>query len=123
MSTNKQRIGKLGEEEACRRLMEAGYTIREMNWRSRRGELDIVAARGEKLIFIEVRTRGATSAGRFGSAAESVDYRKQQQVRVIAQSYLQYIKRFDTPIQFDVIAILVGEDDVIQEYRHYEAAF
>ncbi|MBH5316659.1 YraN family protein [Paenibacillus sp. GSMTC-2017] len=123
MTIDRQRIGKLGELEACRRLIDAGYSIKETNWRSRRGELDIIATIGDKLVFFEVRTRGAVSVGRFGSAAESVDYRKQQQVRAIAQTYMQYTKQQDAPIRFDVITILIGADDVIHEYRHYEAAF
>jgi len=123
MSVNRQHIGRIGEAEARRRLVLGGYTILAANWRNRQGELDLVARSGERIIFVEVRSRSAASRGRFGTAAESVDPRKQRQVRLLAQRYLQLTNRFDAPIRFDVIAITINDDDTIADYKHYEAAF
>lgn len=123
MTVNRKRLGSLGEAEALRRLEMQGYHILETNWRSRAGELDLIARDGDRLVFIEVRARSAVSAGRFGTAAESVDARKQMQVRSVAQAYLGMTKQRDAFVRFDVIAVTIGPDDDIQDYRHYEAAF
>lgn len=123
MTINRQRLGKLGEAEARRRLELEGYTIQAVNWRSKLGELDLVAQLGERLIFIEVRARSAASEGRYGTAAESVDYRKQRQVRNVAQAYMAATNQRDAATRFDVIAVSIGMNDAIESYRHYEAAF
>lgn len=123
MSVNRQHIGRIGEVEARRRLVQGGYTILAANWRTRQGEIDLVARSGERIIFVEVRSRSTASSGRFGTAAESVDPRKQRQVRLLAQKYLQLTNRFDAPIRFDVIAITINADETIADYKHYEAAF
>lgn len=123
MTDNRKRLGVVGEAEARRRLEMDGYQILEANWRSRAGELDLIARDGDRLVFVEVRARSAASAGRFGTAAESVDARKQKQVRSVAQSYLGNTKQRDVFIRFDVIAVTIGPDDEIQDYKHYEAAF
>lgn len=123
MTINRQRLGKVGEAEARRRLELEGYTIQAANWRSRFGELDLVARFGDRLIFIEVRARSAASEGRYGTAAESVDYKKQRQVRSVAQSYMAATNQREAATRFDVIAVTIGTDDKIQFYRHYEGAF
>lgn len=118
----RQRTGKLGEEAACLYLREADYSIKERNWRCRSGEIDIIAEQSGRLVFIEVRARKA--GGRFGTAAESVDRRKQQKVRDTAQVYLRSIGRSDASIRFDVMAISLNRtDDTVVAYKHYEGAF
>ena len=57
MTKARQQIGAAGEQIACNFLQEQGYRIIERNHRSRLGELDIIAAYGEFLIFCEVKTR------------------------------------------------------------------
>ncbi|CAM3943811.1 YraN family protein [Paenibacillus alkaliterrae] len=124
MSEKDQRIqtGKFGEDAACDYLIEADYKIVERNWRCRSGEIDIIADDAGRLVFIEVRTR--KTGGRFGTAAESVDRRKQQQVRDTAQVYLRSIGCSAESIRFDVIAITMSRQmDSILEYKHYEGAF
>lgn len=118
---SRQQTGKLGEEMACSYLLQNGYLIKERNWRCRSGEIDIIAELEGRLIFIEVRAR--RQGGRFGSAAESVDRRKQQQVRSTAQVYMHNKGIGGAPIRFDVIAIVFMPDDTIHECKHYEAAF
>ena len=121
MTNDRLRLGRLGEQAACARLLEAGYMIKHCNWRCRSGEIDIIAEQAGRLVFIEVRTR--MQGGKFGTAAESVDRRKQLKVRATAQVYMQAVKRSDAAVRFDVIAIEMGLGDSIQEYKHYEAAF
>ena len=59
-------LGRLGEDLAARHLEQAGWQIVARNWRTRRGEIDIVARDGEWLVFVEVRTRRAAPT-RWGS--------------------------------------------------------
>lgn len=117
----RRQTGLAGEAAACRHLENDGYTIIERNWRCRAGEIDIIAALDHTLVFVEVRTRRA--GGRFGTAAESVDRRKQQQVALIAQVYLRMRQLAYPPMRFDVIAVTMNRDDSISEIKHIKAAF
>ncbi|RAP76275.1 YraN family protein [Paenibacillus montanisoli] len=123
----RQAIGKFGEDEAVRYLMEQGYVIAHRNWRCRSGELDIVAKRNSAVVVVEVRTRRA--GGRFGTAAESVDARKQLQVRSTTEVYLAMNKLHHSQVRFDVIAITAAAGtDRLQPYevielKHIESAF
>ncbi len=75
--------------------------IRQRNWRTRFGEIDIVAEESGTLVFVEVRSRSTSDRG---SAAESVGPRKQRQLRLLADQYLQATGH-DGPCRIDVIAI------------------
>lgn len=112
--------GRLGEEAAARYLSGIGYGIKERNWRCRSGELDLVAECDGCLIFVEVRTR---SSYRFGHPAESVEARKQAQVRRTAQVYLHMNGHRDARIQFDVVAVQVGRDGRVGDILHIPNAF
>jgi len=78
--------------------------IRQCNWRTRFGEIDIVAEDSGALVFVEVRLR---SAGDRGSAVESVGPRKQRQLRLLADQYLQTTGHGGA-CRIDVIAIDLG---------------
>jgi putative endonuclease len=112
--------GRIGEAWARRFLESRGWEILDANWRVRWGELDIVALRDNQLIVVEVRTTRGT---RFGYGYESVDFRKRQQVRRLALRYLQEKGLFHLPVRFDVISVLLGEDDRPKSIRHLEGAF
>ncbi|TBL77709.1 YraN family protein [Paenibacillus thalictri] len=99
----RKQLGSQGEQLAARYLTEQGYTLLTQNWRCRTGEIDLVAEDGEVIVFVEVRTRKAT--GRFGTAQESVDYRKRRQVTETAQVFLLQRGLQEKQIRFDVIAI------------------
>jgi putative endonuclease len=119
---NRRTVGKAGEEAAAAFLESEGYTLLHRNWRCRSGEIDIVAGMEETIVFVEVRTR--TSEGRFGTAAESVDSRKQLQVRSTAQVYLHTHKLFGCAIRFDVIALTLERGTgVVNGLKHIKAAF
>ena len=114
--------GLLGEAYAAQKLEDEGYVILQRNWRCRSGELDIIAEGQGTLVFIEVRTR--TSGGRFGTALESVDPRKQRQVRATAEVYLQAFKYRGASVRFDVIAITIERmSSEIVDYHHIQGAF
>ncbi len=75
----------------------------ERNFHSRFGEIDLIMRDGEYLVFVEVRLR---KSNQFGSAPETVDWRKQQKLRRTAEYYLtQKLGTVDTPCRFDIFAI------------------
>jgi len=96
-------LGDRGEMIAWNYLRQRGYKILEKNYRCRLGEIDIVAKRSRRIVFIEVKTR---SDGRFGTPGESVHVRKQKKLARLAQWYLKEKKIHDVPISFDVVSVL-----------------
>lgn len=114
-------LGRKGEELAFDYLFEQEYQIIERNWRCRSGEIDIIAEKANKLIFVEVRTRRPSS--RFGTAKESVDYRKQAKIRDIAQFYLHRYQKYEQSIQFDVITVEMSDINAEPQIVHIQRAF
>jgi putative endonuclease len=97
------RFGALGEEAAAGLLRAGGYRIVARNHRCRQGEVDIIAEKGELLVFVEVRTRATTL---FGSPEETVDARKQRRVIAAARDYLSQRRGPPKAARFDVIAVV-----------------
>ncbi len=113
--------GALGETAAAEFLEQQGWRIVERNWRSGRGEVDIIAwSEEEILVFVEVKTRSGESSG-YGSPEESVDAKKQDQILRAAGSYMESID-YEWEIRFDVVAVILKEGKVL-EIRHVEDAF
>lgn len=114
-------LGRWGEALAADHLRRAGYQLLAANWRSRFGEIDLIAADREYLCFVEVKLR---KSERFGAGAEFVDGRKQQRLRTTAQLYLQQNPTSLQP-RFDVIEILApnGMGSPSPKIRHIENAF
>jgi putative endonuclease len=88
-------------------LRRLGYEILTRRFRTRLGELDIVARDGATIVFVEVKTR--TNA-RFGSPSEAVTALKQRKVWLMASDYLHRQGLHDRPCRFDVVAISIDED-------------
>ncbi|WP_282941786.1 YraN family protein [Paenibacillus sp. RC67] len=104
---NRKQLGALGERYALEHLEQKGYRIAGQNWRCRTGELDLIAWDGDLLVFVEVRTRSSTL--RFGTPAESVDYKKCAQVMETAQVYVHTQRLQNYQIRFDVISIVTNK--------------
>ena len=103
MATDKRaEFGKRGEDLACEELRRRGYTILDRRFRTRCGELDIVARDAGVLVFVEVRAR---SSGKFGHAFESVTWQKRHRLTRMAESYLFLNRLSDVPCRFDVVAV------------------
>jgi len=99
----KRRLGAEAEHHACQFLQDQGLRLLEKNYYCAAGEIDLVMEHGKTIVFVEVRMRNNP---RFGSAAESVDWRKQKKLQATAQHYLQhYPKQAKQPARFDVIAM------------------
>ena len=103
--TRAQAAGSDAEERAAAYLSRQGLEILTRNYRTRLGEIDLVAREGDLLVFIEVRLRAAS---RFGSAVESVTPHKQRRIAAAASMYLG---RFAKPprCRFDVVALEFSE--------------
>ena len=102
MTMQRQALGKLGEDLAVAELERRGYAILTRRYRTRHGEIDIVARDGDTIVFVEVKLK---TAGEFGTAAESVTPWKQKRVVAMAVDYLARNRLMDRPCRFDVVAI------------------
>ncbi|MNI07521.1 hypothetical protein D3C73_605310 [compost metagenome] len=118
---DRKQIGRAGELIAQTYLREQGFMILEMNWRCKSGELDIVAELDQVLVFVEVRTR--KRLGSYGTAKESVNPRKQQQVRETAQYYLHRFRKYEQRVRFDVITIELKDEGEVPFLEHIQGAF
>ncbi len=103
-------LGQLGEDLACRELRRRGYAILARRYRTRIGELDIVARDGETVVFVEVKAR---ATDRCGAPAEAVTPAKQRKLALMAADYLARRRLGDTPCRFDVVAVDVGPTPVV----------
>lgn len=121
MDTRKM-TGQRGEALAKAFLQQKGWTILATNWRSRIGELDIVATAPDEpyLVIVEVRTKRNNT---YGTAAESVNYRKQQKVRRLGLQYAQQHRLLHKPLRFDVVTVYLPPGSAKPEISHIIAAF
>jgi putative endonuclease len=100
--TPAQASGGAAEERAARFLAERGLAIVARNYRTRRGEIDLVARDGTTLVFVEVRMRAGAS---FGGALASIDARKQARIAAAARHFLMRCGSGDVPCRFDVVTL------------------
>ncbi len=114
----KKASGAWGEDLALRYLTRRGYRLVERNYRTRRGEIDLIVRTEDTLVFVEVKLRRGTG---FGDPLEAVTPRKQATLRSLAVEYLsERNPHFDT-LRFDVVGILAGREGL--RVRHVEDAF
>lgn len=110
MDRSRVALGEWGEAKVARHYESAGYEVLDRNWRVRGGELDLVLARGDEIIFCEVKTRSST---RYGAGVEAVGSRKQQFLRRTAVSWLDSHDRHGR-LRFDVAAVTAGRIEVVE---------
>ena len=103
MADERGTFGKRGEDVACAELERRGYVILERRFRTRRGELDIIARDGNVIVFVEVKAR---ASGDFGTPLEAVGWRKRRRMCGIAAAYLVEKKLGDPPCRFDVVSVI-----------------
>jgi putative endonuclease len=119
----RRELGARGEQLAAEHLKRRGLQILERNFRTRWGELDIVAGDRDALIFCEVKTRIARDLGR--DPLESIHDIKRMKVRRMASQWLR--ERPDHPrvadLRFDAIGITLSRDGLLLRLDHLEAAF
>ena len=116
-------LGRLGEQLAAEHLVRRGFEIVERNYRTRWGELDIVAFDGQTLTFCEVKTRRMAAGG--ASPLEAVRALKRSRVRRMAGSWL--IERTERPradkLRFDAIGVTFDLAGRLVSLEHLEGAF
>ena len=101
------KIGMGGEDAAAEWLRGNGFELLHRNWRNGRYEIDIVARRGDRIQFVEVKTRRWHGYGR---PAEAVDADKKRRIRRTAMHYLKYSGgggRIFSGIEFDVVEVML----------------
>src|SRR5438093_13037216 len=97
--TGRSVLGEEGERAASRFLEARGYRILERNYRTRRGEIDLIAEDGRILVFVEVKVR---LDDRFGGPAAAITRAKQARIARLAEQYLACRRVGDRPCRFDV---------------------
>ena len=112
----RQVLGKLGEDLACAELERRGYAILDRRYRTKFGEIDIVASDAGTTVFVEVKTRVGEA---FGGGAEALTAWKQRRVTQMAVDYLARHRLHDRPCRFDVVTIEMDDGRPrIQVYAH-----
>ena len=115
-----KKIGAIGEQLAVNYLKNKGYSILDCNYRTRLGEIDIIATINDRIVFIEVKTRSSSA---FGTPSEAVNYKKQMTIRRVSQQYLlsNKLREDNLYLRFDVIEVrLIGKKYTM---NHMENAF
>lgn len=114
-------LGRTGERLACEHLERLGYRVVARNYRTRWGELDVVAATAREIVFCEVKTRRSGS----GSPLEAIRAGKRRQVRRMAFQWLS--ERLDRPhaadLRFDAIGVTLDPAGRLLRLEHLEDAF
>ena len=112
-------IGRKGESTAASWLRKQGYQILVRNYRAGKGEIDLVARKGNLLVFVEVKTR---AFGQWTRPAQAVDSDKK---RILSRTALQYLREIGNPrvpFRFDVIEV-IHDQGRIRQIRQIENAF
>jgi putative endonuclease len=112
-----QIIGLKGEDYASDYLVSLGYRIKERNFRTQVGELDIVAEKENKIFFCEVKTR---IGDLHGKPYEAVDYRKLHHIRRAAQAYVLHNKIKNSKLSVQVISIELFPNMALKTIKMYE---
>ena len=102
MTSPRQGLGRRGEELARRRLESLDYTIHARNYRTKHGEIDLVAKHGGTLVFVEVRTK---RGGSFGSPEESITQSKRAHLIASAQDYVSNNDMAECDWRIDLVAV------------------
>ncbi len=113
-----KKLGGWGEETAVSYLRKKGFRILARNFRSRFGELDIVAKKDQTLVFFEVKTRKNSDIMK---PFESVNSRKQEKIKILASEFLQKTNEGYRSVRFDVISVIKDKTSYLIE--HIENAF
>lgn len=100
-------LGKKGEKLAKQMLINKGFKILETNWRHDKDEIDIIAADGDEIVIVEVKTR---STDFFGNPEDSVDSKKENYLIRATESYLE-VNNIDIDTRFDIVAIVLNSKE------------
>jgi putative endonuclease len=113
------RRGRLGEGAAKKHLQKAGLKFLTANFRSKRGEIDLVFRDDDCLVFVEVKSRSSEEWTRPSAA---VDAKKRRTLSRTALDYLRLLKDPRVKIRFDIVEVLLT-DGQVREVRHLPNTF
>ena len=113
-------LGRVGEDAAVAALAARGYLILRRNVRSRRGEIDLIAAQGSELVFIEVKTR---TTGERGRPFEAIHPAKQRRLARLAISFMHGRRLQDRACRFDAVAVYLTPDGRVAQVEIMPNAF
>ncbi len=103
---NNKELGDFGENIAEEYLRREGYDILKRNFRCRLGEVDIIGRKGNRIVFVEVKTR---TSDILGLPREAVDSRKIDNIRKVAAVYMMWEKITNYQVGFDVIEVYCNQ--------------
>ncbi len=110
--------GNAAESFVAGRLQRAGWDILDRNWRTRGGELDIVALDNGVLVFVEVKVR---TGARFNVAEDALDARKLGRLLRAAELYVEaHSEHVDRIWRVDIVAVTLSPSGAVQRYSHVE---
>jgi putative endonuclease len=113
-------LGDAGERLAERRLVELGWNVIDRKWRSRQGEIDLIAIDGVELVFVEVKTRHGSP---LGTAEEAVDERKAARLISLGEQYVAAHPEFAEHYwRVDIVAITIDGRGVVDRVNHLRNA-
>ncbi len=116
----KRELAIIGEDHAARYLTSRGYRILERNYHAPRGEVDIVAERGDALCFIEVKAR---SSDEYGTPLEAVTPWKQRRIASVAAHYASMKGGRERATRFDVVEVFLAPHGRVEKINLIEGAF
>ena len=111
--------GELGERAAKKHLRSLGLKFLTANFRSPRGEIDLIFRDGECLVFVEVKTR---SSEEWSRPASAVNANKRRLLSACAMDYLKLLRRPQIKMRFDIVEVLL-EEGRVREVRHLPNSF
>jgi putative endonuclease len=118
--TERQGVGRRGEDLAARHLQQLGFDILDRNVRLPGGEIDLVVREGDEVVFVEVKTR-------IGDASlapdELVGAAKLARLEHLAEAYMARREADDANWRIDVVAIVIARNGHVVRIDHYPGAF
>jgi len=124
---HRRALGRYGERIALEHLRARGFTLLARNYRTRRGEIDLIAFDGHMLIFVEVKTQQTRTSGTWMGEGplEWLSASQLARYRPVAQAWLD-APRHTSPsaqsMRFDAIGVLVDEKGAVVDLRHVEGS-
>ena len=110
------KTGRAGEKIAAEHLEKNGCRVIERNYRTKYGEIDLVAEESGVLVFVEVRTK---IGERFGAPEDTLNKKKIMKLRVNGRAYAA-AKKWNGPCRADAVCVVLEKDFSIRRVRHYK---
>lgn len=119
MTERSQLLGAAGERIAARHLEQHGYTVLDRNVRRSEGEIDLVALKGETLVFVEVKLR---TSRKMGAAIQQISPAKGAKLRTLAEAYSAEHPEYPRDLRIDLVAIELTVGGDVGQLNHIENA-